>query len=321
MDNSIKVGNKYGAMEVLEVTNRKFNDGTKIIVCRCNDCGTIKETRAGGLKTGRIISCGCNKTIRGDEASYKWINKSIGNAIVTGMIDRKVKLGVGGKRLFECLCDCGKTFEATGQSLRVDKNLNCGCKIIPTHGLSDTPEYFVWKKLIDRCYNPNSHNYKNYGARGITVCERWRDPVNGLKNFIEDVGRRLNNTLSIERRNNNGNYEPSNCYWGTGKEQSNNTRNNRWIKFDNVDYTIALLADKLEIVYKKLNKRICYYTTKYNLPELLVGFTDPFSNDICLVVDSETKNNDKMCMEWNTVRYLKFDINTMKVAGRIKNVT
>ena len=84
-----------------------------------------------------------------------------------------------------------------------------------------TPEYKAWQGMKDRCYNPNSHKYKWYGARGITVCERWR---NSYHNFIDDMGLKPGKKLSLDRINNDGNYEPSNCRWTDYKTQNNNQR-------------------------------------------------------------------------------------------------
>jgi hypothetical protein len=95
----------------------------------------------------------------------------------------------------------------------------------PSHRMTGTPTYRTWASMIQRCYNPNIDCYKKYGARGITVCGRWRD---SFIEFIKDMGERPNGT-SIERNNNAGNYEPGNCRWATPLEQGRNKRNNRII--------------------------------------------------------------------------------------------
>ena len=93
--------------------------------------------------------------------------------------------------------------------------------LIPRHPAVKGPEHQAWANMIQRCTNPNNRAYKWYGARGITVCERWRYSFSA---FYEDMGKRTSNLHSLERVNNNGNYEPSNCVWATWLEQNNNRR-------------------------------------------------------------------------------------------------
>jgi len=91
-----------------------------------------------------------------------------------------------------------------------------------THGLRQHPLYKTWCNMKQRCNNPNQPKYKNWGGRGIKVCDRW---LNSFENFIQDMGERPQGT-SIDRINVNGNYEPNNCRWATIKEQNNNKRKN-----------------------------------------------------------------------------------------------
>jgi hypothetical protein len=126
-----------------------------------------------------------------------------------------------------CSCDCGNQKIITLNNLRTNKITSCGCyrnqqNLIRsiTHGLSKTVEYQTWKRMRQRCYNTNYIRYKDWGGRGIKVCDRW---LNSFENFLQDMGERPKGT-SLDRINNDGNYEPTNCRWATMVEQRNNQR-------------------------------------------------------------------------------------------------
>jgi len=104
-----------------------------------------------------------------------------------------------------------------------------------THGMSETPEYYAWKEMKQRCFNPNHKAYSNYGDRGITVCDRWLNS----DNFLTDMGSRPTAKHSLDRINNDGDYSPKNCKWSTKAEQENNKRTNRLITIDGKTLNIA----------------------------------------------------------------------------------
>lgn len=115
-----------------------------------------------------------------------------------------------------------------------------------------TPEYRAWQSMKARCENPNRKFYENYGGRNIRVCERW---VNSFENFLSDMGRRPRGT-SLDRINNNGNYEHSNCRWASRKQQARNTRSNRMIEFNGQSKSLSQWADEIGITSATLGKRI-----------------------------------------------------------------
>jgi hypothetical protein len=117
---------------------------------------------------------------------------------------------------------CGATLFVLGLGVDMSKHGNT------KHGLSKTATYRSWDSMIQRCKNPNNISYRYHGARGIRVCERWQGP-NGFENFFADMGARPQG-LTLERKDNNGNYEPSNCCWATPLEQAANTRNLKWFR-------------------------------------------------------------------------------------------
>lgn len=130
-----------------------------------------------------------------------------------------------------CKCDCGEIKPVRFSHLTGGLIRSCGClriektkSRVTIHGESNcsnslgTSEFRSWSKMWNRCTNPNSNRYHRYGGRGIRICKRWEK----FKNFLSDMGRKPTAKHSIERKNNDGNYTPSNCKWATAKEQSNN---------------------------------------------------------------------------------------------------
>ncbi len=144
-----------------------------------------------------------------------------------------------------CRCDCGKDVVVFGSNLPRGNTKSCGCLHSEVtiqghtiHGYNratgPAPEYSSHQGLLSRCYNPKNISYHLYGGRGVRVCERWRNG-DGIKSafecFIADMGLKPSKRHSIDRMDNNGNYEPGNCRWATPQEQSSNTRRNTIVVF------------------------------------------------------------------------------------------
>lgn len=163
-----------------------------------------------------------------------------------------------GNALWQCGCECGNKVISSSGHLTSGHTQSCGCLMIDrikeastTHGMTHTAIYRLWCTMHDRCYNKNCKKYKDYGARGIVVCERWHD----VKNFVEDMGERPQGK-TLNRINNDGNYEPTNCEWATPLEQANNKRNNRWITYNGETLTVAQWGRKAGINPAAIIKRL-----------------------------------------------------------------
>jgi hypothetical protein len=156
-----------------------------------------------------------------------------------------------------CRCDCGTEKAISGSRLRLGRSRQCvPCQRIArkTHGMAGkTPEYQTWVHLIMRCENKKDRAYNRYGGRGIKVCESWRD---SFTNFLADMGPRPSTKHSIDRINNDGNYEPGNCRWATRAEQNANTSQNRLFTIGNETLCLAHWAARFGISKASLWARL-----------------------------------------------------------------
>jgi len=161
-----------------------------------------------------------------------------------------------GHRYLRCQCVCGAIRDVMGGHIVRGKSTNCGCKHSRdgnrTHGLSDTRTHIIWMNMLDRCRRPNNKNFHQYGGRGISVCQRW----DRFENFLADMGEAPKG-LTLDRIDNDGNYEPGNCRWATKKEQCNNKRTTVTMTLDGLTMRLEQWATVKGLTLAAIYHRRC----------------------------------------------------------------
>ncbi len=168
-----------------------------------------------------------------------------------------------GNPAWVCRCDCGTEKTVRAASLRRGTTVSCGCynsenkramcvERNTTHGMSGSREYIVWSNMVQRCHDPNSTNYSDYGGKGIAVCDRWRK----FENFFADMGQKPSPKHTLDRSDSSLGYSPDNCRWATMKEQENNRTNNRRITFRGETLTLMQWAERTNLRREVIAARI-----------------------------------------------------------------
>jgi hypothetical protein len=168
----------------------------------------------------------------------------------------------GRKKHWLCLCSCGNSTTVIGRSLRTGATKSCGCfrvevatKNATKHGHrkmeATSKTYHAWVHMNTRCHNQNIPQYKDWGGRGISICKRWGK----FENFLADMGEKPDG-MSLDRRDNNGNYTPRNCRWATSMEQGSNTRKSKFVVYKGVRMNISNAARLSEVSASLLSYRI-----------------------------------------------------------------
>lgn len=187
-----------------------------------------------------------------------------GDLVIIREVESRVWSGGGRKRYFLCRCDCGKEKVVRLTHMRNGHTRSCGCYVNPStvystthsvgyHGMKDSPEYGVWRDMKRRCYRPKARGYRNYGGRGIGVCERWR---HSFLAFFEDMGSRPSSDHQIDRIDGDRDYEPGNCRWATRAEQNRNRRDNRYLEFNGEKLCLTDWAKRYGIHKGTLHDRL-----------------------------------------------------------------
>ena len=157
-----------------------------------------------------------------------------------------------GKYMWLCRCECGVEMSVNGSDLRYGRSNSCHRCKIKRHGMKGTPEHAAWSQMRYRCRSPHHPHYHRYGGRGISVCARWQT----FENFFADMGLRPTDKHTLDRKDNDGNYEKSNCRWATRKEQANNRGTNRLLTHGGKTLHLSEWAEQTGIGYYCLVSRL-----------------------------------------------------------------
>ncbi len=267
--------------------------------CLCA-CGTHKVIVGTSLTRGLTKTCGvCKK-------NKDLTNEKFGKLLV---LCKGTEEGI-----WNCLCDCGNQVQVQYKSLLYGNTKSCGCiktellternkNQLASHHLYGTRLYSIWDTMRARCIRLSSKDYKNYGARGIIVCEEWRNHFESFYHWAIQQG--YEDHLTLDRIDVNGNYEPANCRWATIKEQANNTRVNRRITINCETKTIAEWAALAGISPKALRYRI---ESGWNEKDLLVPVG---VQNVYITIGKETKT----ISEWAKEK----GVSASMVSSRYKN--
>lgn len=260
-------GKKFGLLTVVEYAGSIHDKSGKIRhywKCEC-ECGNVIESRMDWIESSRagLKSCGCSKL-----PPSLWANGGnhidiIGNRYGRLLVIDREENDHRGKSRWRCQCDCGNMVVVVSYSLRSGATRSCGCLSVQTaamtgkeratHGMSRSLIYKIWGSMKSRCENARDRAYIHYGARGISVCERWS---NSFEYFYEDVGDPPSGKYSLDRIDNNGNYEPGNVRWANATQQARNRRSNFVIAFNGKTMTATDWGEHLGIRPQTITQRI-----------------------------------------------------------------
>ena len=244
-------GQRFGKLEVLSRagTNKQ---GNALWLCMC-DCG--KESVAAGceLVRGKAKSCGCSQ----GKPLHNLVGQRFGRLVVNSRADN----GKNKHSKWLCRCDCGCEAVVYASSLVSGHTESCGCLraeiasvINITHGGRHTRLYNIWCAMKQRTSNPNNKKYKDYGGRGIKVCDEWKNDFAAFRDWA--IANGYEKGKSIDRIDNDSGYKPDNCRWVTQRVQMNNTRRTRFLTVGGVTRTITDWSKELGISTSKISGRI-----------------------------------------------------------------
>lgn len=239
---------------------RKYDDGVRLIkeIYRSGNFKTIAEEFG-------LITCTKSHLPRSDSIKNRRFGRLVAIEIVEPELDP----------LWRCICDCGNEKIIRQYALKSGNVKSCGCihkeqlvnrnkTVLSKHMLTNHPLYKKWESIKVRCYYPSSNNYKDYGHRGIKMCDEWLDSENGFANFYNwAIKNNWEYGLTIDRINPNGDYEPNNCRWVTNKVQQRNKRNTVFVDYYGKKISMQDICEEKHVpprtVYQRLRRGLDIY--------------------------------------------------------------
>lgn len=260
------IGDIISGMKILEFSHYNKSGNIKYYICECIKCGTKSIKSINNLRKYENTRCkGCRQIKINNR-----VGEVYGKLTITSFSRFKGE-GSSQKIYYNCRCECNNEIEVRYDHLQSGTE-SCGCKqldYVTKHSLSGTRLYYIYRNMIQRCYNTNDKYYNLYGSKGIYVCNEWLESEDrGLINFYNwSMDNGYSDELTIDRIDNNGPYAPWNCRWATHEKQANNRSNNRIISVYGTNYTIAELSRLYNISYHILFYNLNEGKSIYNILE------------------------------------------------------
>jgi hypothetical protein len=259
---TVEAGVAFGVWTVLGVSSIRRREA--YFDCRCS-CGAESAVAKSSLLKG--TSTRCRRCSNADNEKARIARQRpvepgtvIGMWTVLGEAEAR-----DGNLYMRCRCECGAEHDVMASTLRKGKSKSCAAcsrkmghakarEMTAKHG-GVKAEYRAWSRMLERCRNPNDRSFKWYGGRGIKVCEEWQGD-GGFERFMEHVGHRPSDRHSLDRIDNDGNYEPGNVRWATKKEQQRNRRTNNVLTIDGVTKCVAEWAEESPVPESTIRGRL-----------------------------------------------------------------
>jgi hypothetical protein len=232
-------GQKFGRLLVIGKDNTRMGG---YWICKC-DCGNEKVIRSDALVKGITRSCGC---LQSELQTENLVGQKFSRLTVIKRVEKPAERKTDHHAYWLCKCDCGEECIVRSSNLKSGNVKSCGCMSIEKstkHGMRNDSIYANWCTIKQRCGNPNNAKYPRYGGRGISIYKEWENDFKAFYDYVSQLPNYKKEGYSINRIDNNGNYEPGNIEWANDKTQSNNKSNNHLLTYNGETHSIAQWAE------------------------------------------------------------------------------